>query len=75
MELHRYCVAECQQARDFGARGQYQCSRVCAYLRPELLALAQQAIDAIAWRAYERAWPEAMARERFVVRDCWVSNK
>lgn len=28
---------------------------------PELLALAKQAIDAIAWRAYSKAWPEAMS--------------
>lgn len=36
---------------------------------PELLALAAQAIDAVAWRAYARAWPEAMCGYEFYHHD------
>ncbi len=39
-----------------------------AGLDPELLALAQQAIDAIAWRAYSKAWPCAMAGDPAMMR-------
>lgn len=32
---------------------------------PEMLALAHQVIEAIAWRAYAKAWPEAMCGQQF----------
>jgi hypothetical protein len=37
-------------------------------IEPELFALARQAIDAIAWRSYSRAWPEAMSGQHLHVR-------
>lgn len=55
MQKHPACAKECQQAVDYGVDGMAACSPSCVYLRHH------EQCSALAWRAYSKAWPEAMA--------------